>query len=104
MADEIGAMNLAFAVCAALVACKRLADTTGEREQGGGGGGAGGAASQAEAEAVELQTLRRDLSAAKLALAEAELARDAAQLELRTLREQQSQKGSRARGSMFSSA
>ena len=92
-------------VCAALASCKRLADSvewTPTGSGGGGSGGGGGAAvlpsNDAEAEALELQQLRRDLSGMKLQLAEAVLAREAAEFELRHAKQEQAAAAGRPRG------
>lgn len=64
-------------VCAALAACKRLADVDGSAAAAAGGAAAD-PSSWAEAEALELERLRRDLADAKVALAESEAKREAA--------------------------
>ena len=67
-------------VCAALAACRRLADTTFENASTGA---SAQWEAEAHAEALELQWLRRELSEAKLLLAEERAAREAVEHELR---------------------
>ena len=75
-------------VCAALAAARRLADTE---------DASSGTADNdlAEAEALELERLRRDLAAAKVAVANSEAAREAAEHQLRAQEEK------RRRGNSF---
>ena len=80
-------------LCAALVACKRLADTADDV------GSRGESASAAEAEALELERHRRDLAGIKVALAEERAAREAAEHQLRNERLQANARKSRGWGS-----
>lgn len=66
------------AVCDALSTCRRLADVDPADSES--------AATPAEADAVELQCLRRDLATTKVALAETAAERDALEHELKALR------------------
>lgn len=75
-------------VTEALTNCRRLIDPAGDDVGSTGTSPAAEPANLAEAEALELQMLRRDLSAAKIALADERAQREAAEHELRTLQAQ----------------
>lgn len=78
--------------CAVLATVRRLADA--EEYQSPGGGASGSEQEKSEAEALELQTLRRDLSTVRISLAEAQTAREEAEHQLRQLTQQRERKKS----------
>ena len=72
-------------VSSALAACKRLADSVSDVASGGSA-----EPGWAEAEALELDRLRRDLAATKVVLAESEAKREALEHSLRATAERKS--------------
>ena len=99
-ADAAGRASMYYeGVCAALVACKRLADTANDASavvaSAPSAGEPSGAPSSASTDALELERLRKELAETKVLLAEASNARDVTEHELR-LEKQQSRSRSRS--------
>jgi hypothetical protein len=83
-------------VTEALTACRRMADTAGDDD-------GAAPASIAEADALELQMLRREAADAKLSLADERARREAAEHELRVVVQQAGHPRSRSRSTVFGS-